>query len=150
VSWSYSGDPSATPLDQTRFEIQDTDSSAPLLQDEEISFAIETEAPDLTPGQLYAAAARCCEVLSRRFAMQADQTVGDTETAYAKMAVTYAERAAELRAKAQGAHSPSAGGITHTGKRIARSDPDRIQPLFRRGEFNNPYVGGDRGCPPRP
>jgi hypothetical protein len=40
MSFSYSGDPSASQLDECRFLIQDTDPSNPILQDEEIDYII--------------------------------------------------------------------------------------------------------------
>lgn len=40
MSWSYSGNPSATPLDMCRFIIGDTNEKAPIMQDEEIQYII--------------------------------------------------------------------------------------------------------------
>jgi hypothetical protein len=40
MSWTYSGDPSASPLDQVRFLCGDTKTAEPFLQDEEINFLI--------------------------------------------------------------------------------------------------------------
>lgn len=42
MSFSYSGDPSASALDEARFLIGDTDSDAPIMQDEEIQYIIDT------------------------------------------------------------------------------------------------------------
>lgn len=42
MSFSYSADPSASPLDEARFLIGDTDSSNPIMQDEEIQYIIDT------------------------------------------------------------------------------------------------------------
>jgi hypothetical protein len=38
MSWNYSGDPSDSPLDAVRFYLQDTDSTDPQMQDEEIEY----------------------------------------------------------------------------------------------------------------
>lgn len=43
MSWSYSGDPLSSVLDECRFLIGDTDEKAPIMQDEEIAYII-TEA----------------------------------------------------------------------------------------------------------
>ena len=41
MSFSYSGDPRSTPLDAARFLIGDTNSKAPIMQDEEILYIID-------------------------------------------------------------------------------------------------------------
>lgn len=38
MSWSYSGDPTASAIDRYRFLVGDTDPYAPIMQDEEIQF----------------------------------------------------------------------------------------------------------------
>lgn len=148
MTWSYSGDPSASDQDAVRFEIQDTDPGAPLFQDEEIAFTLDNEAGpegDRTPAGMLSAAARCCEALSRRFAMQADTVVGSLQTTYTKMAENYAERASELRERAIGIGVPFVGGQSWSAKAASRDDPDRVQPRFRRGEWENPLAGGRSG-----
>ena len=42
MSFSYSGDPGASTLDEARFLIGDTDANAPIMQDEEILYIINT------------------------------------------------------------------------------------------------------------
>lgn len=42
MSFSYSGDPSASELDAARFLISDTDSESQIMQDEEIQYIIDT------------------------------------------------------------------------------------------------------------
>lgn len=42
MSWSYSGDPSSSVLDKCRFVIGDTNINAPMLQNEEITYLIDT------------------------------------------------------------------------------------------------------------
>ena len=42
MSFSYSGDPSKSPLDEARFLIGDTDRESPIMQDEEIKYIIDT------------------------------------------------------------------------------------------------------------
>src|ERR1700744_628209 len=116
MSWSYnSNEPGGTPKDEVRFEIQDTNEKAPLLEDGEISFALSIEGE-----VVLAAAARCCEVLSRRFAAQADTSGGSIKATYSKQAAGYAERAKELRERSQGMHAPFAGGISRSEKESDR------------------------------
>lgn len=42
MSWSYSGDPTTSQLDECRFTIGDTDINAPIMQDEEIQYLISS------------------------------------------------------------------------------------------------------------
>lgn len=42
MSFSYSGDPSASELDSARFLIGDTNSESPIMQDEEIQYILDT------------------------------------------------------------------------------------------------------------
>jgi len=42
MSFSYSGSPSSSPLDEARFLLGDTDKSSPIMQDEEIQYIIDT------------------------------------------------------------------------------------------------------------
>lgn len=42
MSFSYSGDPSSSELDEARFLLGDTDSTDPIMQDEEIQYIIDT------------------------------------------------------------------------------------------------------------
>lgn len=46
MTWSYSGDPSKSTLDQYRFEIGDTLKDDPVLQDEEINYVLTKYAGD--------------------------------------------------------------------------------------------------------
>lgn len=41
MSWTYSGDPSSSKVDECRFLIGDTNKSAPIMQDEEIAYLIQ-------------------------------------------------------------------------------------------------------------
>lgn len=42
MTWSYSGDPATSAVDECRFIISDTDATAPIMQDEEIQYIIDT------------------------------------------------------------------------------------------------------------
>jgi hypothetical protein len=147
-SFTYNGNPGASDVSAVRFEIQDTNASAPLLQDGEIAWAIlnETSTAAATPavltgGPLFASAARCCEVLARQLAMQADTVEGALSQTYSAAAKNYAEQAVALRLKASGYHAPYAGGQSWSEKEGFQQDPDTVDPTFSRGEFNNPYAG---------
>ena len=154
MAYTYAGDPAASDVAAVRFEISDTNPSAPLLSDAEIAYAIAAESGQpadpagvsLTAGPLFASAARCCETIARQLAMQADTETGALKVTYSRQAVTYAQRAAELRAKASGFHAPYAGGQSISEKQGWSQDPDTIGPAMYRGQFDNPWAGErDRG-----
>jgi len=136
VAWTYSGNPASSDRDAVRFEIQDTDQSTPLVSDEEIDYALDQE------GSVLAAAARCCEALARRFGSQADLSItsaGDSvKRSYAARATNYMALAERLRARVgSSTGTPWYGGGSKAGKAALRNDPDRVQPAFRRGQFDS-------------
>ena len=142
MSFSYSGNPLSSPLDWVRFEIQDTDPKAPLLTDGEVLFCIEQEAPEgvkvASDTELLAAAARALEALARRFAAQADTQVGSLRTLYSRSAEVYAKRSADLRNRIAGMRPVFIGGLSRSERDNIHHDLDRVQSLFRRGQFVNP------------
>lgn len=155
MSFNYAGDPSVSDVASIRFEIQDTDASAPLTQDEEIGWAVlaETGAAPATPASLaltnpqgfFSACARVLETLARLFAAQADTQVGQLKTTYSKQAQTYTQRAADLRSKAASFGAPYAGGMSLSEKESTAQNTDAIPPRFAIDAFDSPYSGEDAG-----
>jgi hypothetical protein len=82
LSWTYSGDPSDSDVDQVRFTLQDTDTGFQLLQDEEIQWLIDFW--KLRVDDLTFVASVAAEVVSRKFAgivnVSADGVSVDTST----------------------------------------------------------------------
>jgi hypothetical protein len=140
MAWTYSANPAANSKDAVRWEIQDTEEAKPLLQDAEIEYAIAQEA-GATPDArgLLSAAARCCEVISRKFSAQADTDVGSLVTTYSKAAQGYAALAKQLRGRAQGAGALFVGGQSRSQKQALREDRDKVQPIFRRRQFEESH-----------
>jgi hypothetical protein len=124
-----------TDIGKVRFEIPDTTEDGRLLDDAEIVHALNEE------NGFVAAAARCCETIARRFAMQADIATGDVKITYSKQAENLSERAKDLRKRVQGAGIPFAGGVSRTDKENRALDEDRVQGAFSRGQFDNPDAG---------
>lgn len=158
-AFTYTGDPSSADVDAVRFEISDTDPSAPLLQDGEIEWAILQEAGQpagsptvLSDQQVYRSAARCMETISRRLAAQASSTIGQLKLNYDNQSKTYALRAKELRDRAAGMSVPFAGGQSDAEKTAMEQQQDLPQPMFRRREYDNPFATGGTlpGLPPLP
>jgi hypothetical protein len=124
-------------LFQIRFEISDTNSATPLFQDEEINWAISVESNH------WGAAARCAEILARKYMQLADVQLGrNLKIEYSKRSSGYAELAKSLRAKSLGMIVPFAGGRSIPDKLDAAQDVDAVQPLFTKAGGANPRIGG--------
>lgn len=121
MSWTYDVTQLTTStLMQIRLEIGDTDSTDPLMQDEEINYAIGVES------STQAAAAKCCEALARKFARLADITLGPSKVAMSQRFEQYQTLAKQLRKDATSMNAPTGGGIYITDI----PDPTIIPPIF--------------------
>lgn len=119
-----------------RLLIADTDTTAQLLQDEEINFNLTQEM------NVWGTAARCCEIISRNFLRKADVRVGrgGTMLNYSNAANQYADMAAAFRKRAIAMNAPWAGGTSISDKLSDASDSDLVQPIFTKGQGNSPWV----------
>ena len=92
MTWSYSGDPSASEKDAVRFLIGDTDTDDQLLSDEEITYVI-TE----SGGSKYQAAHDAAYAIASKFSRMAQsKSVGDMSISYADRAQAFFMLANEL------------------------------------------------------
>lgn len=140
MAWTYDPTDLATSQkDQVRLEISDIDTDNQLMQDEEIAFFLTEEA------DMFGAAARCSEVLSRRFAAKSDLRLGRSlYILYSNMAKGYAEQARRLRAKSMARNAPYVGAMSEAEKIANRQDTDRTKNTFRKGQFSNPWQDDPR------
>lgn len=139
MTWTYDVSDLATSVkDQVRMEIGDIVAGAPCtLQDEEVARAIATET------NVWGAAARCAELLGRRYALKADVRLGRSLfVLYTTMAKQYNELARQLRMKAGAINVPWAGGMSIADKQVYQQNGSLVQPIFARGMMENPNVGG--------
>lgn len=130
--------PILTDLDRFRLELGDRNEDAPLFNDDEAGYFL-----DKNPGNVLAAVADACDALSRTFANKADTEIksGDdsVKRKYSGMAETWATRASEMRKRAiANSGIPWHGGGSFSRKCDLAQDTDRVQPRFRRGQFNAP------------
>lgn len=144
MAWNY--DPTQlgeSELMQVRLEIDDVDPDDQKFQDEELEHFIGVER------NLWGAAARAAEVLSRRYLAHADVvSLGrNLRIESSKRATQYAEVAKALRAKSLGTVLPWVGGRSIDEKLAARADADAVQPLFTKHMFGNPRSGGTSSDP---
>src|SRR5207249_250478 len=115
-TYSYSGDPSLSTLDQVRFLARDTSDPFNLF-DEEINWLLTQ---DLGP---YLAAADAADLISGKFATLANKSIGDLQLSFQGRAQEYAKLSAKLRAQSLrhgGTPTPYAGGITIDDKNTNR------------------------------
>ena len=124
---SFTYDPTlATDRDKVRLFIGDTDSTQPLLQDQEIVSLLAMF------GSVTIAAATACKNIAAKFARYADRNTGDISVKYSQIAETYRKLAVEIRESfsALSAPMPYVGGISRVNKLARELDTDRVHPAF--------------------
>jgi hypothetical protein len=131
MSFTWTGDPSASIIEEIRFLIDDRDESKPKFNDEEINFAYEEE------GSIYGAAAMLCEQLATRYADAVNRALGPLRVDLSDKSNNYANRAAQLRKRAVAYAKPYVGGISLSKKEEFDADSDLIQPIFDKEMMKN-------------
>jgi hypothetical protein len=95
MTWTYGADPAASTTDAVRFLVGDTVLDDPLIQDEEIAWAIAENA------NIYAAAAQVAESIAAYFARQASMVkIGPIWEQSNNRAKDYREMAQTLKIRA--------------------------------------------------
>jgi hypothetical protein len=126
--YSYSGDPSARPIDRIRFLLQDTDMDRALFTDSEIEFVLS----DYT--NPYLAAEELALVQSSKFTNLKDKTVGPLSISYGTTASRWTELAANLRVR--GRRSSGGGAVAITTQKSR-------EPYFRLGMHDIPAAAAN-------
>lgn len=141
MTWSYSGDPSSSDMDNVRFLIGDTITADQLLQNEEILSVLAGQ-----PNPILAAAI-AARAIAAKFSRLTNVRVGKTQIWANEKAEAYLALAKKLEdedAKAAKFRTiPYAGGISISDKQIDEDDPDREIPFFERDLFEN--IDGSMG-----
>lgn len=138
MGWNYSGRPDLNERDKVRFLIGDTCKENPLVQDEEIQFALG-KFPEVE-----LAAALCCRALAAKFSRQVSTTVGGVSRSCSDIAKAFSDRAKELDpddATTGGAAAlvlPSFGGLSLSEKETLDSDLDATPINFKIGADDIP------------
>lgn len=144
-TWTYSGDPRSSALDQVRFYIGDTDPNDKQLGDEEILFLISER------DSIYAAASIACLGLVARYAREVTRTVGDLSVQaserqkhYQELHEHFASQVGESGGMTPYVNAaPYVGGISDSDRRAQEADTDRVDPAFEQGKMDFP--GTPRG-----
>jgi hypothetical protein len=104
-----------------------------LFTDDEVNVFLEQR-----PGSVLLAVADACDALARRFARESDVAEDGQEFSLSQISKAYAAQAKALRdrAAALSTSAPWFGGSSHDRKDALAENPDRVQPAFRRDQFN--------------
>lgn len=94
MTWSYSGDPSNSTLDEVRYLIGDTESTDMQLQDEEINYHLAQN-----NGSAVNAAIDACEGLVAKYARKVNREVGDLRIESERLMDHYIKLAKRLMSK---------------------------------------------------
>jgi len=124
MTWSYSGDPDESPLDEARFLLGDTDEEDPLITNEEINYTLKHNKVT------YTACAVCCDTLARKYSREIASQMGSgsLQVQAQQRAEAFTKRAAELRAMV----------ISKVPAYSVGSDPSVDRPAtFKRGMMEN-------------
>ena len=133
ISWSYSGDPAASNLDEVRWWIGDTDTDDQQMQDAEINFAIGATSDNKR------AAARCARGLQAKYSREVNIRTGaggEFRADLSSLAKAYGELADFLEAASGEYAAPWSSAISIDGKILQEKDPDRVAPFFDREMFS--------------
>lgn len=138
VGWSYSGDPTGSPLDEVRFLIQDTDPDLPLILDDEIAYLLATWLP-IHGSALYVAAV-ACDVISRKFATVLPVSADGVSVGTGDLSQRYKDLAVQLRS--EHAASMVLGSPDNENLLVDSHFDSSIAPLaFSMGINDNPEAG---------
>jgi len=136
LTWTYSAVPACCPKDAVRFWIGDTDPDDPLVTDEEIVFALQSEGSNTK-----LAAAEILMALAAKFSRAVDTKLGDYSVSLSKKADAFAARAKQFKSEGQLSSAlPYAGGISVSDKVMQMEDTDRVRPYFSKYMDDTPGV----------
>lgn len=139
MTWTWSQDPATSDLDAVRFHLQDTDSTDPLMSDEEIQFVID-QWVDIKGSNLWAASV-CADRLAAKFAREVSVGADGVSVAVEALQQKFQTLAASLRDEYKQffgtAGVPSAGGTLFND-----NYDSTIKPLsFAKAMHDNSRVG---------
>jgi len=150
MAFTYSGDPSASPLDEVRFLIGDTDVTDPQLLDGEINYNLKLIYGLNPPASgNFLPAAHCADAIAAKYTRAAEsKAVGDLSISFAQRVKQYRDLGAKLRQRATLAGVPIfSGGISRAEKEGNYQDTDLTPAGIRIDGMNgaNPIAATDMG-----
>lgn len=148
MTWSYSGDPSESEVDEIRFLIGDTDTSDQLIQDEEIQFLYDQWYP--VHGTTFYVASIACETIAAKLAREISYSADGVSVSLSELQAKFKAQAETLR---QQHKDLLVGGAPDVGGISAYGEPDMgLAPfIFGTGMGDNLEAGrqdyGNRSAP---
>ena len=145
MAWTYDATDlntttSSGRLNVVRLLVGDTDTNDQQVQDEEITFALTQ-----TNNNSYYAAGWIARAISGKYSRQVTVELDNQLMAqYSDLATQYsllADRLEYQGKRTAGALGMIGGGISKTDVEAVRSNTDRVEPAFRRDQFDNPPDG---------
>lgn len=129
MSYTYAGNPYASPVHETHYRLGNTDPSNPIATDEEAAFALAEHR-----GNTYLAAAALAESKALEFVHRpALVRRGDTTRMHQNQAQNFLALAQMLRLQASlRTTTVYAGGLAVGEKQAARADTGTVQPFARK------------------
>lgn len=137
MSFSYSGDPTASDIDAVRFEIGDTNEKTQLIQNEEIAYSIKKE------GTVLKGAARCAEALAARFARDATTRTSVYSSQQGEIQKHFEMLAKKLRARAITRGNFRFPAMSRETKQANRENRDLNLTTAHRGMHQNLDANGE-------
>lgn len=139
MSWSYSGDPSASLRDEVRFLLQDTETTLQLMQNEELDYLIGKWMP-LYESAYYVASV-AASVVSRKFAGVVSISADGVSVSVGDLSGRYAELSKKLKREHQ--ESMNVGGEIDLENLMHGTtlDPAIAALNFEIGQTDNPWAG---------
>jgi len=152
-TYTYSGDPSTSPMDAVRFWLSDVGPTKWYKANEEINFVL-----GLDPNP-FVAAAYIARSIAASLASNVNRRIGDLSINAGDAVKAWIALANDMDAKALlGVTAmPYAGGISHSDVEQVASNCDRVKPPFREKQFDHrandtgaaepglPFIAGDWG-----
>jgi len=135
---SYSGDPSASDLDEVRFLSGDNDTDEEFATDDEVTYCISKT------GNNMSAAAMVCDYIVSKFSREADIKAGSSGELSIKMsqiAEMFRAKAIDIRRQLSNTASPWVASISVTEKEAQEDRTDRVKPAFTRDQLNRKGIG---------
>lgn len=135
MTWTYTNKPSTSARDEVRFLVGDTDNDDQLATDEEIAYAISTEANSLF------AASRISHAIGAMFSRDSDKEVGDLRLSLSQRSKQYKNLSDDLKERGKvsgGTTGVYAGGLSIAEKITDIQDTDLTQPKFTRKKHEHP------------
>lgn len=150
MSWTWSGDPANSDVDEVRFYVQDTDTNDQLISDEEIQFTIDKWSTVV--GTNVWAAAMVAETLAARFAREVTLSADGVSVGVEQLQAHYDALAMSLREQHK-SFTGAAGSPLANGTIFDDKFDSTIKPLsFGKGMHDNPRAGrqdrSGQGLPP--